>query len=56
VILWDAGGMIHEEDPVVVEEKPAFVEEEDSVDGVYGDPAPVGEYRLSTRRIVGGDS
>jgi len=57
VNLWDASRMIQEEDPAVVEEVPMLVEDEGDVDGVYGDPEPVDEYRLSTHpRIVGGDS
>jgi hypothetical protein len=49
--------MIHEEDPAVVEEVPAAVEEEGDAEGVYGEAPPVDEYRLSTRpRIVGGGS
>lgn len=49
--------MIHEEDLPTVDEVPPAVEEADEVEGVYGDPASVDEYRLSTRRpVVGGAS
>lgn len=55
--LRHTSGMIHEEPQPVVDEVPPTVEEVDDVEGVYGDPAPVDEYRLSTRpRVVGGQS
>ena len=51
--FWDPSRMIHEEDPVVVEEGPPVVEEED----VHGAAPPVDEYRLTTRpRVVSGGS
>lgn len=56
-MLCHASRMIHEEAPAVGEEVPVLVEEVDDADGVYGDPAPVDEYRLSTRGpVVGGGS
>ena len=53
--FWDPSRMIHEEDPVVVEEGPPAVEEEGAFEDVIGAGPPVGEYHLSTRpRVVSG--
>jgi hypothetical protein len=49
--------MIPEEVPAVGEEDPGVVDEDDAVEGVYGEAPPVDEYRLSSRPgVVGGPS
>lgn len=46
--------MIHEEEPVAIEEDDAF----EDVEADFADPGPAGAYVLSTRRpgVVGGPS
>jgi hypothetical protein len=41
--------MIPEEVPAVGEEAPVVVDEDDALEGVYGEAPPVDEYRLSLR-------